>query len=190
MVYTVNQYEVLLASKDNMLDKYSKALEEQNDKIQSLQSLLALRDQEISMLKKEKNLTTEPVENYPSISVVKTLKHGPIDNEVIGGNVYVDPTEFWMFNEVNTDIGGNTNLSEILPDSFGNLWSEADNINLVPKSTVVKPQKDIIQKELSSTEVQNELIQNRMEIIESSKNLVKTKDMSHETVVTTNEILP
>ena len=103
MVETINQYKALLALKDTILDKYSKMLDDRNNKIKSLESLLILRDQEISMLKKENILSKKPMEIWPSQSVVKIRKENLIDNEVISENNFVSPTDFWTFNKVNTD---------------------------------------------------------------------------------------
>ena len=166
MVHTINQaFEALLASKDAILDEYSKTMVDQSNKIKSLESLLTLRDQEISMLKKENILTKKPVANYPCPSVVKTSEENLIDNEVISGNISVDPTEFWMFNEVNPNFWESTILSETSPDHVGNLWNQDDNIELGPKSTQsFEPQTNILEKELPSIVEENELLQNGINI--------------------------
>ena len=52
MAHTITQYEVLLALKDTVLDKYAQALDEKNNTIKSLQSVLVLREHEINALKK------------------------------------------------------------------------------------------------------------------------------------------
>ena len=49
MAHTISQYEVLLDSKDTILDKYAQALDEKSTTIKSLQSLL--RELEINTLK-------------------------------------------------------------------------------------------------------------------------------------------
>ena len=192
MVHTINQtFEALLDSKDAKLDKYSKVIVNQNNKIKSLESLLTLRDQEISMLKKEKKFTEKPVANYPYLSVVETSEENLIDNDAFSENVSVDPTEFWMFNEVNPSSGENTIISETSPAHAGNLWNPADNKELGPKSTqAFEPQTNILQKELPFIVEENELLQNRINIPKILEKPSTAIDTSDEPEITTNELLP
>ena len=53
---TIKHYEAVLASKDLMLSKYVKALEEKNNTIKSLKTRLAFFEQEVITLKEEKDL--------------------------------------------------------------------------------------------------------------------------------------
>ena len=190
MVETINQYKALLALKNTILDKYSKMLDDRNNKIKSLESLLILRDQEISMLKKENILSKKPMEIWPSQSVVKIRKENLIDNEVISENNFVSPTDFWMFNKVNTDQGGDNNFSEISPVNFGNLWNQADDKKFIPQSTqVFKPQTNLLQKELSLIEDENDFLKNRKNILESWEKQSTAIETSEEPQITTEEVL-
>ena len=80
----MNQYEALLASKDIMLTKYEEALDEKNNTIKYLKSLLAVRDQEIQTLKEEHILENLPKEKCLSVPEVETD-----NNEVLVDNDYI-----------------------------------------------------------------------------------------------------
>ena len=189
MVHTINQaFQALLDSKDAMLDKYSKVIVNQNNKIKSLESLLTLRDQEISMLIKENNFTEKPVANNPYPSVVETSEENLIGNDAFSENVSVDPTEFWMFNEVNPAFGENTIISETSPAHAGNLWNQADN--KVQSTQAFEPLTHILQKELPFIVEENELLQNRINIPQILEKPSTAIDTSDEPEITTNEILP
>ena len=79
MVNPLNQYEALLASKDTMLTKYAEALDEKNDSIEYLNSLLALRDQVFEILKEKLILTKGTTENCPDMATEHL-----VNNEILG----------------------------------------------------------------------------------------------------------
>ena len=80
----MNQYEALLASKDIMLTKYVEALDEKNNTIKYLKSLLTVRDQEIQTLKEKHILENLPKEKLSSVPEVETD-----NNEVLVDNDYI-----------------------------------------------------------------------------------------------------
>ena len=110
----MNQYAALLASKDIMLTKYEEALDEKNNTIRYLKSLLAVRDLEIQTLRGEQILGNLLKEKHPLVPEVETDNNEVlVDNDsILEGSMkpsYDKPTPENPFEEIvlNNEVLGN-----------------------------------------------------------------------------------
>ena len=189
MAHTINQYEVLLASKDTMLDKYAKALDDKNNTIKHLQSLLAMREHEINTLKEERILSMMmPIDDYSSMPVVKTEEL--IDNEFSGGIDSVVHAEYQTVKKSSAQIGEVPILTDIPPGSTDRIWNQVVNNGLGTKIIkVIKPTKELIHRDSNHTEEHENWIQSQPAIIENHSSAIDTTGNTMNKIVST-EVTP
>ena len=157
----------MLASKDTMLEKYAKALDDKNNTIKTLQSLLAMREHEINTLIEERILAMMmPTEDYSSMPVVKT--EALIDNEFPDG---IDSVVQAEYQKRSAQIGEDPILTDI-PDGSTGHFVNKDLATKIIK--VIKPTKEVIHRDSNTTGEQENWIQSQPTIIENHSSKMDT----------------
>ena len=115
-----------------MLDKYAKALDEKDNTIKSLQSVLVLRYHEINIIKEERILAMMIPRR--DCSYMPDDKKALTDNEIPDGINSIVLKEIHTLQRQYTQVREDRIVPDILPSSTDHIWNQVVNTEVAQQN--------------------------------------------------------